>query len=61
MASSSVGNPFTGGHSFRAVSGLNVDEPTTVNKTDYRVGGVYYFGTAKTQQAQIATKNDHKN
>lgn len=43
-ALSSGHNPFTGNKSFRAVSGPSIDEPTGVNRTDFRVAAVYHFG-----------------
>jgi hypothetical protein len=39
-------NPFTGNKSFRSLAGLAIDEPTTVNHTDFRLAGVYHFGTS---------------
>lgn len=39
----SVGNPFTGRHSFRAFGGPTIDEPTRVNQTDYRIAFSYTF------------------
>ncbi len=57
----STGNPFSGRHSFRAVTGTTIDEPTKVSHTDYRVGGVYYFGKPKMPAPPtMATKNDSK-
>lgn len=44
---SSGGNPFTGNHSFRALSGPTIDEPSSVSRTEYRIAGVYHFGRAK--------------
>jgi len=46
-SSHSFGNPFSGGHSFTALGGTTIDEPSRVNKTDYRVVFVYRFGTIK--------------
>jgi len=43
-ALSSEHNPFTGNKSFRALSGPTIDEPTNVNRTNYRVAVVYNFG-----------------
>jgi opacity protein-like surface antigen len=40
-------NPFTGNKSFRALSGPTIDEPTSVNHTDFRLAGVYHFGKPK--------------
>jgi len=40
-------NPFTGNKSFRAFSGPTIDEPTGINRTDWRVAGVYHFGKPK--------------
>jgi hypothetical protein len=36
-------NPFAGNKSFRAQGGPAIDEPTGVNRTDFRLAGVYYF------------------
>jgi hypothetical protein len=44
---SSGHNPFTGNRSFRANSGLSIDEPSGINHTDFRVAAVYNFGTRK--------------
>jgi opacity protein-like surface antigen len=44
LALSSGHNPFTGNKSFRALSGPTIDEPTSVNRTEYRIAGVYHFG-----------------
>lgn len=41
-------NPFTGNKSFRSLAGPAIDEPSTVNHTDFRLAGVYYFGKSKT-------------
>jgi hypothetical protein len=41
---SSVRNPFTGKDSFRALTGVTIDEPTSVSLTDLRIAGVYSFG-----------------
>ncbi len=38
---SSEHNPFTGNKSFRAFSGPTIDEPTNVNRTNYRLAVVY--------------------
>lgn len=41
-------NPFTGNRSFRSLaSGAVIDEPTSVNRTDFRLAAVYHFGTSK--------------
>jgi len=40
-------NPFTGNRSFRSSAGPVIDEPTTVNRTDFRLAAVYHFGRAK--------------
>ena len=37
-------NPFTGKHSFRALSGPTIDEPTKIDRTDFRFAIVYHFG-----------------
>jgi opacity protein-like surface antigen len=41
---SSEHNPFTGNKSFRALSGPTIDEPTNVNRTNYRLAVVYNLG-----------------
>jgi outer membrane protein W len=51
-ASMSVRNPFAGGNSFRALGGTTIDEPTRVNRTDFRLAAVYNFGgTVSTRTA----------
>ena len=41
-------NPFTGGKSFRSLAGGQlIDEPPSVNRTDFRLAGVYHFGRPK--------------
>jgi hypothetical protein len=37
-------NPFTGNKSFRALSGPTIDEPSSINRTDYRLAIAYNFG-----------------
>jgi opacity protein-like surface antigen len=44
-------NPFTGNTSFRSLAGPAIDEPTSVNHTDFRLSGVYYFGRTKMPSA----------
>jgi hypothetical protein len=44
---SSGHNPFTGNTSFRALSGPTIEEPSSVNRTEYRLAGVYSFGKSK--------------
>jgi len=46
-SSHSFGNPFSGQHSFTTTGGTTIDEPSRVNKTDYRLAFVYRFGPAK--------------
>jgi hypothetical protein len=42
-------NPFTGNRSFRSLAGgAVIDEPTSVNRTDFRLAAVYHFGKSKT-------------
>jgi hypothetical protein len=43
-ASYTIGNPFTGKNSFRSL-GTVIDEPTNMDRWDYRLIGVYYFQT----------------
>jgi len=40
-------NPFTGNRAFRSSAGPVIDEPSSVNRTDFRVAAVYHFGRAK--------------
>ena len=40
-------NPFTGKDSFRATTGVTVDEPGRVSRTDFRLVGVYSFGRSR--------------
>jgi hypothetical protein len=41
-------NPFTGNRSFRSLAaGQTIDEPTSINRTDFRLAAVYHFGRAK--------------
>jgi hypothetical protein len=40
-------NPFTGNRSFRSTTGQTIDEPPSVNRTAFRVAGVYNFGRSK--------------
>jgi outer membrane protein W len=49
-------NPFNGNRSYRAVNGVNIDEPTRINKTEWRLAATYYFGTPATQPTVTATK-----
>jgi hypothetical protein len=42
--SSTVRNPFTGNEAFQSLGGATIDEPTRVNRTDFRIVGVYHFG-----------------
>jgi len=44
---SSGHNPFTGKKSFRAFGGTTIDEPNGVDRTDFRLAGVYHFGKPK--------------
>jgi opacity protein-like surface antigen len=45
-------NPFTGNKSFRALSGPTIDEPSSINRTDYRLAVVYNFGKKAAPSAQ---------
>jgi len=40
-------NPFTGNRSFRSFAGPVIEEPSNVNRTDFRVAAVYHFGKPK--------------
>lgn len=42
-ATASIGNPFSGAESYTVPTGVPIDEPTSVNKTDYRFGLMYRF------------------
>ena len=45
-------NPFTGNRSFRSLAGgAVIDEPTSVNRTDFRLAAVYHFGGPKKPSA----------
>lgn len=48
--SSSVRNPFTGNEAFQALGGATIDEPTRVNRTDFRIVGVYHFGRRESRR-----------
>jgi opacity protein-like surface antigen len=50
---SSGHNPFTGNQSFRALSGQTIDEPSGVNRTEYRLAGVYHFGKPRTATGML--------
>jgi hypothetical protein len=43
-ATASVRNPFTGRDSYRIPTGITVDEPTRVTRSNLRVAAVYNFG-----------------
>jgi hypothetical protein len=53
VASASVRNPFTGSESFQALGGTTVDEPGRVNKTDFRLVGVYSFGKTRNNERRV--------
>jgi hypothetical protein len=40
-------NPFTGNRSFRSTAGPVIDEPSGINRTDFRLAAVYHFGKSK--------------
>ena len=44
-------NPFTGNRSFRSLAGPVIDEPTSLNRTDFRLAAVYHFGKPKMPSA----------
>lgn len=44
-------NPWTGNRSFRSFAGPTIDEPTSVNHTDFRLAAVYHFGKPKMPSA----------
>jgi hypothetical protein len=44
-------NPFTGNRSFRSLAGRVIDEPSGVNRTDFRLAAVYHFGRPKMPSA----------
>ncbi len=49
-------NPFNGNRSYRAPGGVTFDEPSRLNKTEWRFAAAYYFGTPATQPTVTATK-----
>jgi hypothetical protein len=52
-------NPFTGNRSFRSLEGGQIiDEPTNVNRTDFRLAAVYYFGKKKMPSATPAVTHE---
>jgi hypothetical protein len=52
--SSSIRNPFTGKHSLVSVGGTTFDEPTRVNKSDYRVSVFYSFNRKSFRESLAA-------
>ncbi len=44
-------NPFTGSKSFTSLAGPAIDEPSSINHTDFRLAGAYYFGKTKASSA----------
>jgi opacity protein-like surface antigen len=46
-------NPFTGKNSFRGLAGPNIDEPTSVGRTDFRFAAVYHFSRQKSVTEMI--------
>jgi opacity protein-like surface antigen len=55
---SSGHNPFTGNKSFRSLVGPVIDEPTSINRTDFRLAGVYHFGSPKMPSATAAVTHE---
>lgn len=49
-------NPFNGNRSYKTTSGDTFDEPARLNKTEWRFGAVYYFGTPEEKPAMTAAK-----
>jgi len=51
-------NPFTGENSFRGLAGPNIDEPTSVSRTDFRFAAVYHFSRQKsvTEMVPVARR-----
>jgi hypothetical protein len=53
-------NPFTGNRSFRSFAGPVIDEPTSVNRTDFRLAAVYHFGKSKMPSATPTVTHEHE-
>ena len=57
LATGSIRNPFTGSDSYVGLGGTTIDEPTRVNRTDFRLAGVYRFNARNEQPAVAVTRN----
>lgn len=53
-------NPFTGNRSFRSFAGPVIDEPSSVNRTDFHLAAVYHFGRAKLPTATPTVTHEHQ-
>ncbi len=49
-------NPFTGNRSYKSTVGDTFDEPSRINKTEWRLAATYYFGEPDQQPAVTAAK-----
>ena len=49
-------NPFTGNRSYKSTVGQTFDEPSRINKTEWRFAATYYFGEPDKQPAVTASK-----
>ena len=49
-------NPFTGNRSYKSTVGDTFDEPSRINKTEWRFAATYYFGEPDVQPAVTAAK-----
>jgi len=49
-------NPFTGNRSYKSTIGDTFDEPSRINKTEWRFAATYYFGEPDKQPAVTAAK-----
>ena len=52
-------NPFTGNRSFRSNGGPVIDEPSSVNHTNFRLAAVYYFGRTKLTSPTPTMTHEH--
>lgn len=52
----SLGNPFTGGDSFRPRTGFTIDEPTKVRQSVYKLNVAYMFGRPSEARARAGRR-----
>ena len=59
-ATASIRNPFSGPDSYRIPTGVTIDEPTRVNRSNLRAAVTYSFGRPqpKTSTARRASKRN---